>query len=288
MAHVYATVAEGDDYLISSGSTVLSAQIASTVALKLSILESVSRRIDDVSGRSEFGSGFGPRIGTNSYDGDGSNGLRLRDDLLTLTTLTLRSVTAGATAYTPALTTDYFLRDEMGGYSTGPYRDILLHGKGSPGNFGSGFRVTDALGVWGHQSVTVPSTTTVSSGLASDAAATTFTTSATPTISPGHTLLIGTEQIYVRIVASTTATIVRGANGSTAAVHANSSAIATYQYDARVHDVCLRLYARRLKARDAGADGMDGGGQMPGVTTHEGEDTIIRRGLGNLIHKSVR
>jgi hypothetical protein len=96
-------------------------------------------------------------------------------------------------------------------------------------------------------------------------------------------LLIGTEQCYLYVLSGTTATITRGANGTTAATHIDTSAIAVYQYDSRVHDVCLRLAMRRWKARDAGADGTDGSLDMPGIATREGEDTIIRRGLADLM-----
>ena len=75
MAHVYATVAEANDQLTSGGSTKFASEAAAIVALKLSALESVSRRIDEVSHRSAFGSGFGPRLGTHYYDGDGTNTL---------------------------------------------------------------------------------------------------------------------------------------------------------------------------------------------------------------------
>ena len=43
MAHTYATVAEANDYITSGGATKFAAESAAIVALKLSILESVSR-----------------------------------------------------------------------------------------------------------------------------------------------------------------------------------------------------------------------------------------------------
>lgn len=278
MAHAYASIADANEFMISNGASLLTSETAASIARKLLLLESVSRVIDARMERSEFGSGFGPRTATNRYDGSGGSVLRLRDDLLSVTSITIRPSTASATTSTPTVDTDYYGLDENGGYGT-PYRKILLHGQGTITAFGSGHRVTDVAGSWGYSDERYTSTTTVVSGLASDAAVTTFVTSASPTISPGHTLFIGTEQLYVTGLSGTTATVVRGANGTTAAVHANSSAIAVYRYPRAVVDVTLRLYLRRWKARDAGADGSDGGGSMPGVTAQEGEDTIIRRGL---------
>lgn len=280
MPHTYATVAEADDYALSNGAAILASQVAAVVARKLAALESISRLIDEKMERSGFGSGFGPRIGTNRYDGNGGCHLRLRDDLLTVTSITLHSSTASTDTQAPVADTDYYLQDEEGAYSTAPYRKIVLHGQGTVTRFGYGHRVTDVAGVWGNQSVTVPCTPTVAEAL--DASETDIDVSALTGLSPGATLLLDTEQVYVRIAtdaATDFLTVVRGANGTTAATHNTAIAIARYTYPAAVTDVCLRLYLRRWKARDAGADGTDGGGDMPLVTRQEGEETIIRRTL---------
>lgn len=281
MPHTYATVAEANDYYTSGGATKFASESAGLVALKLSILASVSRRIDTVCHRSDFGSGFGPRIGTNKYDADGCNELRLRDDLLSMTTLGVATATGGS-ATTLVVDTDYLLANPDG-YTGAPWRKVIRHSGGSPLSFGSGYRLISALGVWGHSDVTIPNATTMASGFSASTTATSFTTSATPTLSPGMTLLVGTEQMYLYALSGTTATVVRGVNGTTAAVHADASAIAVYQYDSRVHDVALRLFQRRWKARDAGADGTDGGLDISSQRTVEGEKLIIERGLSDLI-----
>ncbi len=281
MPHTYATVDEANDYITSGGSTKFTGEAAPIKALKLSILESVSRRIDYVCHRSSFGSGFGPRIGTNKYDGDGGSDILLRDDLLTVTTLGA-ATQFGGTPTTLVVDIDYLLLN-ADGYTGPPWRKVRRQTAGAPLTFGFGPRLVSVLGVWGYQDVTVPSTTTMASGFAASTTGTTFTTSATPTIQPGHTLLVGTEQMYVRSVVTTTATVVRGVNGTTAAVHPDGSALAVYQYPGGVHDVALRLFMRRWKSRDAGADGTSGGLDVPGQQTLEGEDTIIRRGLSELL-----
>lgn len=286
MGHTYATVAEANDYITSGGATKFASEAAGIVALKLAILEAVSRRIEYVCHRSQFGSGFGPRIGTNKYDGDGTNTLSLRDDLLTATTVTVRLTTAASTSTTPVIDTDWFPAN-ADGYTGPPWRKLILHGRGNPLFFGNGYRTTDVLGTWGYSNVTVTSTTTMASGFAASTTATTFTTSATPLVLPGMTLLVGSEQMYLTALSGTTATVVRGVNGTTAAVHADASAIAYYVYDARVHDCALRLFMRRWKARDAGADGTSGGLDVPAQQTLEGEDTIIRRSLPDLMFVGV-
>jgi hypothetical protein len=59
--------------------------------------------------------------------------------------------------------------------------------------------------------------------------------------------------------------------------------ITRYVYDASVHTCALRLAEKRWKARDAGADGSDGGGDVGVLSPREGEDLIIRRMLGSTV-----
>lgn len=278
MAHTYATVDEANDYLKSGGSTTWATEAAAQKALKLAVLEAVSRRIDYVCHRSAFGSGFGPRTGVNYYDGDDTNTLLLNDDLLSLSAFTVAPNTTG-TGVSPTVTTDYFLASPNG-YTT-PYRKIILHGYGSPTTFASGLRTVVCTGSWGYQDVRVVSSATLAEDL--DTSETGVDVSAGSAFSPGHTILIGSEQMYVSSISTNTLTVVRGVNGTTAAVATNGAAISVYKYPAAVHDVALRLFARRWKAKDAGADGTSAALDVPPQPTQEGEDTIIRRGLSELL-----
>ena len=284
MAHVYASLAEFNDYLRDTGSTTFASESALISARKIATLEAVSRRIDEWCQRSQFGSGFGPRLGTNRYDGAAGSCIRLADDLLSVTSLSLLASTAGSSIGTPVADTDYFLRDGEGHYDHPPYREFVLHGKGTITTLGSGLRVNGITGKWGYQDVRVTSSATTSEAL--DTSETGVDVSSGAAFSPGQTILIDSEQMYVSSITTNTLTVVRGANGTTAATHSTSAAIAVYQYPAKVREVCLRLALKRWKARDAGADGTDEGSGIPG-TPREGEDTIIRRSLGLLRLKEM-
>lgn len=278
--HVYASLADLKSYIVDGGT----AAGTTNDSLLLGGLESVSRLIDDRAERSGFGSGFGPRTGTNRYDGCAGNTLRLRDDLLSLSSLVIRLSTADSATTTLTADTDYYLVNDEGSYSPGPYRKVILHRRGVAA-FGAGYRVTDAAGSWGYQDVRVTSSATTNEAL-DDSETGVDVTSGTP-FSPGQTMLVGSEQMYISGVSTNTLTVVRGVNGTTAATHLTAAPIDVYQYPAEIREVCIRVALRRWKARDAGADGFDGGFEMSPNPQREGEDTILRRGLFGLRLKEM-
>jgi hypothetical protein len=106
MSHTYAPLTAFKDYIRDGGS---GGTATTNDARLLAILESASRAVDHYTDRSVFGSGFGPRLGTNRYDGNGSNVVPLDDDLLTVTSITLLDAPAGSSLGTPVADTDYYL-----------------------------------------------------------------------------------------------------------------------------------------------------------------------------------
>jgi hypothetical protein len=279
--HTYATLDDAKQYLTDEG--IAWADGSTNDALALGILESVSRRVDEWCRRSRFGSGFGPRIGTNRYDASGGTTLDFTDDLLTTTSVVSRAVTASSTTTAPAADTDFYLVNQQGTYEPGPYRRAILHGQGTVTAFGSGRRVVEWAGTWGHQDVTRTLTPTTAEEL--DATETVVDVSALGELSPGMTILIGSEQMYVRAVTDATPdtiTVDRGVNGTEAATHTTAAPILRYVYDPAVVEVTLRVWAKRWRSRDAGGDGSDGGGQVGVTVPRESEDTILRRGVGHL------
>lgn len=279
--HVYASLAEAKQFLRDEG--VPWAEGSTNDARALGVLTSCSRRVDDWCDRSAFESGFGPRLGTNRYDGAGKAELDLRDDLLSTSSVTTRATTAAATTGTLTADTDYYLVNERLGYEPGPYRKVILHGEGIAA-FGSGRRVTDWAGAWGYEDRRV--TFTATADAIADADVTSVTVSGAEEFSVAQTLLIGTEQLFVTAVVTGmsdgTLTVVRGVNGTTAAAHADNSAVDRYLYDSRAVDGTLRLFVKRWRSRTAGADGMDGNSDIGMVVPKESEDTILRRTVGRL------
>lgn len=273
LRHVYASVAELNDWLVTSGGTALTN--TSNNARKVEVLDEVSRLID---ARAHRGSGFGPWIGTNYYDGDRSATLYLRADLETLSAFTITDA-IGSTAVSPTVSTDFYLAG-LSSYAA-PYRKIILHGNGTPTKFGHGPRLTAVTGSWSFPYRTRLLGVTAAEAI--DTSETEIDVSGLTGLSAGMTILIDSEQMYVSAVTDSTTdsiTVERGVNGTTAAAHNTAAPITRYVYDPSVHTLALRLAEKRWKARDAGGDGSDGGGDIGTVSLREGEDTIIRRTIG--------
>ena len=161
------------------------------------IIEAESRRIDRRTRRF-----FIPKTETRLYrwpqdqtmPGDV---LWLDQDLISLTTLKTKAQNSSPTTIAAA---DYFLEPN----NTGPPYNRIEIDQSSTSAFEGGDtpqRSISVLGSWGYSDDT-KSTGTVSSGLSSDATATTMVCSDSSLIDVGDTLLIESEQIFVSEVAS--------------------------------------------------------------------------------------
>lgn len=273
LRHVYASLAELNDSLTTGGATALTN--TANNARKVEILDEVSRLID---AKCHRGSGFGPWVGTKEYDTDGGSVLLLGADLAELDDISIASSIA-ATPETPVVETDFYLAG-LGTYEP-PYRRVILHGQGTPTAFGCGRRLASVTGTWSFPYRTRTLTVTLAED--ADTSETELDVSGLTGLSPAMTILIGDEQMFITAVTDSTTdsiTVERGVNGTTAATHLSGAAIVRYVYAPNVHTLTLRLAERRWKARDAGADGLDGGNDVGTVSLREGEDTVIRRMLG--------
>jgi hypothetical protein len=274
MGHTYSNLAGFKRYLADNATDIGTTADADMVAT----LESVSRSIDEFcrrTGPAHPMSGFGPRLGTNRYDGNGRTCLELDDDLLATTgSIVVRFVTAATTGVSPVVETDFYYEP----YDRTPYRAVELHGYGSLTFFPGGKRTIDWPGKWGYQDVRVTSSATVAEVL--DTTETGVDVSDGTVFSPGHTFLVDAEQMYVRSIATNTLTVVRGVNGTTAATHASGASIDVYQYPADIVDACNVVAQRRRKQRDAGATmslAIDAGGAggMPIVANRDTERALL-------------
>lgn len=273
MSHTYASLAQFKGWVIDNGGTDFGTNSDTPMLLTL---EAASRRVEAFCNRSRFGSGFGPRTGTNRYDGNGAAELWFDDDLLTVTSITILDSTAASTSKTPTVDTDYFLQP----YDTTPKRSIVLHGGSgsSVTSFTSGMRTVSVAGAWGYAAETLTAAATAAATATSSA--TSLTVSSGSEFSAGMTLLVDSEQLYVTAVSGVTLTVDRGANGTTAAGHASGSTIAYYRYPRDVVDATIRLAHRRWRAKEAGVTGDFGAGDVGNFGNRDTEFAILRDTVG--------
>jgi hypothetical protein len=259
VSHTYADTAMFKGFVLSNGATDFG---TTDDAAMLRVLEAASRRVDAWCGRSAFGSGFGPRVASNVYDYDGSAWLSLRDDFISVTSVTA-AATTGATQAALSSGPDY-----MTVPAAAPARSLL----------GSGYQVITVGGTAGY-SVETESVGTCGTATSS---ATSLTLSAGSAY-PGATLLIDSEQVYVTASTGGTAlTVTRGVNGTTAAVHSSGAAVSRYRYDRAVELATLRVAQRSWRAKEAGLTGDFGGGDIAATGQRDTERSILRETVGHL------
>lgn len=266
--HTYASILDFKAYVTDDATADHTAWTDSDLTI-LTLLEGSSRRVDGWCARSDFGSGFGPRIATNKYDHDASDTLDLRDDFLGFTSIALLDGTGGAST-TLVLDTDVYARP----YDGLPYTELVFTNLGEGPS--SGLRVWTVAGTAGYASETS------SVGTASIASAGTATISLSGgSAYAGHTLLVGSEHLYVTASTGGTAlTVLRGQNGTTAA--AGTAAASVFKYPREVVTGTLQIAARRHRAAQAGVQGDFGGGSLPIVGHRDTEVSILRGVVGHL------
>lgn len=271
MSHTYASFDDFNIKLSDGGSALGTATAIQEDVRKL--LEAASRAVDDYLDRSNFGTGFGPRVvSAQRYEGDGCDYLDLRDDWQALALTVYDPTTASSPTYTLATDTDYTLLPVSGP----PYNAARLHGFGTLGVFPYRSRIL-AAGTAGFGNTTRASGVTVGTA-AGTALALVF--SSPSVIAAGHTVRVASEDIYIQSVSGGTAVVLRGQNGTTAAAIADASAVAIYTYDSRAVAATLGVAQRRRKNQDAGLTGDFG--VMTTTTVRDTERSILQTHVGKL------
>ena len=138
-----------------------------------------------------------------------------------------------------------------------PYTRLLATGAGDRARFPVGRGSVEVSGVWGWQQRLRRATETANA--VADGEATSVALNAHADVSPGHTLLIGNEQLYVRARVRNTLTVERGVNGTTPAPIEAKSAIDIYEYPPAVCEAALMLAARMWQGARGGVDDWQAG-----------------------------
>ena len=132
-----------------------------------------------------------------------------------------------------------------------PYTQVVVDtDAGSKGAFPSGVRAVQVTGRWGYWHHAPSSGDTVQDNPLSDSA-TVLNVSNGGNFAVGQTLLVESEQLYVTAISVNALTVARGVNGTTAASHVQSTAVAVFEYPGEVVQATIIQAARWWRRKDA-------------------------------------
>ena len=120
-------------------------------------------------------------------------------------------------------------------------------------SFPDGRRTVQVSGQWGYWTRLSTAEGSLEEELDTDE--TDITLTSVTGISPGHTILIDSEQMYVREVVGNTLTVTRAVNGTTPATHQTGAAVSLFAYPGPVTEATI-LQVSRLWRNDPLDDGL--------------------------------
>lgn len=201
-------------------------------SLYLEHLAGASRRIEQYCGRV-----FYLTSGVRYFNGP-SGDLAYVDDFCSLSALAMDSELDGTFDGETWMEGDDWVAAP---YNSFPKFGVEIHVHGDY-SFVSQRRYIKATGQWGYgdgQSASPWDLKTVTVTVASTDG-TTVTLSADGTVEAGHTILVGSEQMYVESLGTLSAVVRRGVNGTTATAHA-AVALSLAKYPVAVTRACVAL-----------------------------------------------
>lgn len=204
------------------------------------MIDSASRMIDKYCGRS-----FAVKSETRYFDAAPA---RLWiNDLLSITTL--KTDEDGDLDYDNTYaTTDYIL------YPLNTYPKIYIETSDDSdySGFGAGKKSVQIVGNWGYGDgiSATPYLVDTTTNEALDATETGVDVTAATNLSAGQTILVESEQMFIESITTSTLTVIRGVNGTTAATHDTAKPLYIYQYPYDVWNACLILSAAIYQNRN--------------------------------------
>ena len=234
------------------------------------LLEQASRHMDKQTHRR-----FYCWEGIKYYDGKYGN--LLIDDVLSISLLRLDE-DADDTYEATMAATDYLLYPA----NKLPYDRLELSNDSDYGGFAAGVRrgveITGVHGYGDGESATPFYTTgQVVRDNPLTAGATTITTIATTTLGAGMTLRIESEQVYITsITNATTFVVMRGVNGTTAAVHIQDTPMSLYKAPSPIIQATLILAMRAWKRKDSAFQDAVGSPDTGLIVVYKDEDPYVK------------
>lgn len=234
-------------------------------AVMLRMLERASRGIDTLCQR-HFYSVLATRLYALAPGrvGRDPSQLELPDDLISVTTLRADTDVDATYETTLVVNTDYWLYP-YNLPANEPYTRIDLNPLSAElTTWPTTRRLIQVVGKFGYSDETQVATT-LGAAIVSTTA-TTFTSAASPDLSPGDTVVIGSEQMDVTVVSGTTITVVRGINGTTAATHLIGATVYRRRFPRDVELATVMQAARFTREVQTGFSGSIGNSDLAGFS----------------------
>lgn len=244
----------------------LSIEGADLDAYLVTLIEQASRTIDKFCERH-----FYCENTTKYYDGVKNH--LFTDDILSVTTLKT-DTDADAVFETTIDAADYFLLP----HNNYPKTEIELNYYGTVGSLAAGItRAIQIAGVFGHGDGVsdTPYLTSGGTGTIADDVGTALTLSVAGIVIGGQTILCESEQMYVSSVTDTTATVIRGVNGTTAAAHTTKT-LYIYQYPSPIVQATLITAMRAFKRKDSAYQDAVGSPEIGELLVYKGLDADVK------------
>lgn len=229
-------------------------------AVLLRIIGAVSRGFDGskVLNRQVF-----PEFGTWYLDGDGSRELFLDFDMLAISALTVD--TDGSGTYETALTEGTHFR--LTPRNQPNKRRIELLRDATIAAWPEYPDSVKMVGQRGYRALSEATGQNVQNATEITSSGTTLTVTSSTGLAAGDLLIIESEEVYVTAIpGATSATIERGKNGTTAAAHANGTAISRRRYPEDIELACRLQAARMYTEARTGQSGVNADAGMGGFT----------------------
>ncbi len=198
------------------------------------LVERVSREFE-----AECGRHFYAYSGTRYYQGHSRSPVRLLlpHDLISVNSLLVDEDGDGTYELTLAVNTDFWLGPFEAAEQGKPYWYIDLNPNGTQlGSWPRHPRAVKLAGLFGF-GYELQAAGTLAEDL--DASETGVDLTAGHSVEFGDTLIVESEQMYVSGVSGNTLTVTRGINGTTAATHANSTAVSIRRYPRDVEEAVM-------------------------------------------------
>ena len=209
------------------------------------LLETVSRQIDGYCNRHFFSLET-----TRTFDGNGFTELHI-PDLISVTSLKTDD-NVDRTYETTWATTDYLLYPQNADPTQrwgSPYTRVLVDLEaGTRSRFQVGNQTVQIAGKWGYKEFTEDSGADINQVGGLNSSDTSVTVTDGSKFDEAQTIRIDSEQLY--ITGTSTLTVIRGVNGTTATSHVDASDINVFRYPDPVTQACLMQAARLWKRKD--------------------------------------